>query len=127
AELDDVMNRFGKLSMDAWQELYRRGDAKLKGIMEASNFNACREPKNLHGEAVLHDGYRIDLIYDFPNAQQEAERMKKEYEGEAMGYKNCKILSPAEVVKKDPSLTDFCKQHSADKQGSKWKKDASAI
>lgn len=99
----------GKRSMDLWRQMYDDGDEELKAILEASNFNPCREPRN-NSKKSLHDGYRIDLIYGIPNAQAKALNMKADYE--KLGYKNCAILSPSEVVAIDPYLTDFCNQHS---------------
>lgn len=99
----------GKKSMDLWQQMYDEGDDELKAILEASNFNPCREPRS-DSKKVLHDGYRIDLIYGIPNAQQRALNMKADYE--KLGYKNCAVLSPDEVMTIDPYLTDFCHEHS---------------
>jgi len=115
----------GKRSMDLWQGIYDNADAELKKILEESNFNPCREPRSQH--PMLHDGYRIDLIYNVPNAKNRAEGMKKDYE--SLGYKSCKVLSPAEVQTLDPYLTDFCNKHSdTDELGeSKWKNDTVAL
>jgi len=55
----------GKISMDLWQDLYDHADVELKGILEESNFNPCRDPRNTE-KKTLHDGYRIDLIYGVP-------------------------------------------------------------
>jgi hypothetical protein len=99
----------GKQSMDLWQQMYDNEDEEFKSILEASNFNPCREPKNQTSKN-LHDGYRIDLIYGISNAQAHALSMKANYE--KIGYKNCVILSPNEVITLDPYLTDFCYAHS---------------
>lgn len=99
----------GKKSMDLWQQMYDEGDAELKSILEASNFNPCHEPRNITNKA-LHDGYRIDLIYGIQNARQRALNMQADYE--KLGYKNCGILSPDEVAAIDPYLADFCRDHS---------------
>lgn len=106
---EKALLELGKMSMDLWQSIYDNADAELKKILEESNFNPCREPKNV-GPRALHDGYRIDIIYNVPNAKDQAEGMKRDYEG--LGYSNCKILSPAEVKAMDPSLADFCDSHS---------------
>lgn len=99
----------GKKSMDLWQQMYDEGDSELRTILEVSNFNPCREPRNSSNKA-LHDGYRIDLIYGIQNARQRALNMQADYE--KLGYKNCAILSPDEVVAIDPYLADFCRDHS---------------
>lgn len=99
----------GRKSMDLWQQMYDDGDNELKDILESSNFNPCREPKQ-GCKKSLHDGYRIDLIYGIENAQLKALAMKADYE--KLGYKNCAILSPAEAVAIDPYLLDFCNHHS---------------
>jgi len=61
----------GKRSMDLWQQMYDEGDEELKTILEASNFNPCCEPMS-DSKKLLHDGYRIDLIYGIPNAETRA-------------------------------------------------------
>lgn len=115
----------GKWSMNLWQKIYDEADSTLKKILEESNFNPCREPKKDIGE--LHDGYRIDLIYNVPNAKVKASAMKADYEG--LGYSNCKILSPKEVMARDPFLTDFCKNNSVIGASGEleWKDDAVAL
>jgi hypothetical protein len=97
----------GKMSMDFWQAMYDSGDAELKAILTDANFNPCREPSD--STARLHDGYRIDLIYNIEQAKAKAALMQADYEN--LGYKNCKILPPAEVIALDPHLADFCKAH----------------
>lgn len=116
----------GKKSMELWQQMYDEGDAELKAILEASNFNPCREPKT-PAKRVLHDGYRIDLIYGFPDAEKRALAMQADYE--KLGYKWCAILSPDEVVAIDPYLADFCRNHcDVDAKGHRtWKNDAVAL
>lgn len=116
----------GRKSMDLWQQLYDEGDAELKAILEASNFNPCHELKNTSKRA-LHDGYRVDLLYGIPNAQNGALKMKADYEKK--GYKNCAILSPEEVVAIDPYLVNFCNDLSdLDANGKRvWKNDSVAI
>lgn len=116
----------GKKSMDLWQQMYDEGDVELKAILESSNFNPCREPRSTY-EKVLHDGYRVDLIYGIPNAQKRALSMQADYE--RLGYKNCAILSPDEVIAIDPCLADFCHDHSdldAD-MNRVWKNDSIAL
>lgn len=117
----------GKKSMDLWQEMYDHADDELKDIMIASNFNPCREQRN-KTDNTLHDGYRIDLIYGIPNAKQRALGMKADYE--KLGYTNCTVLSPEEVIAIDPYLADFCNEHSdADDttMKRKWKNDSVAL
>jgi hypothetical protein len=99
--------KLGKISMDLWQKIYDGADTALKQILEESNFQPCREPKDT--TRVLHDGYRIDLIYNIPNAADKAKDMKEDYV--SLGYTKCKILSPTEVIELDPFLKDFCNSH----------------
>lgn len=115
----------GKMSMNLWQYIYDHADTKLKGILEESNFNPCREPKTING--ALHDGYRIDLIYNILGAKSKAEAMKADYQ--QLGYTGCNLLSPKEVMEKDPILADFCKTNSTfDDSGElQWKEDAVAL
>lgn len=116
--------KLGKMSMDLWQKIYDEADEELKSIFDQSNFNACHEPQKTR---VLHDGYRIDLIYDVEDAQNRAENMQKTYR--ELGYKSSQLLSVSEVIAIDPSLTDFCLRHSEiDQPGNRvWKKDAAAL
>lgn len=118
--------QLGKLSMDLWQDMYDHADAELKEILEVSNFNPCRDPRNEKMHA-LHDGYRIDLIYGIPNAEKRALGMQADYE--KLGYKNCKILTPQEAIAIDPFLADFCHSHSElDKSSNRnWKNDSVAL
>ena len=73
------------------------------------------------------DGYRIDLIYNVPNAVEPAQAMKYDYEG--LSYRQCKILSPAQVMAIDPFLSYFCKSHSTvDGAGvAQWHNDSLAL
>src|ERR1700722_7836850 len=116
----------GKMSMNLWQNLYDEADLELKSILERSNFNPCHEPRNKDRNA-LHDGYRIDLIYEVSDAQNRAEGMQKTYS--ELGYSQCKLLSPDEVMVIDPSLNCFCTAHSEvnDLEKRVWKKDAAAL
>ncbi|CDR34729.1 FAD-binding oxidoreductase [Criblamydia sequanensis] len=116
----DTLLRLGRKSMDLWQSLYDEADLELKAILEASNFNPCREQKDavIH----LHDGYRIDLIYGIREAEKQALSMKESYE--KFGYKNCKLLTPKEVISIDPFLTDYCVCHSSN---NKWNEDSAAL
>lgn len=116
----------GKMSMDLWQNMYDEADAELKTILRDSNFNPCHESP-VEGPKALHNGYRIDIIYNIPNAIERAKGMKADYEG--LGYKNCAILSPTEVMKIDPFLTDFCKNHATrDAKGTlQWNNDSIAL
>lgn len=114
----------GKMSMDLWQNIYDKADAELKKILEESNFNPCRETQH----TVLHDGYRIDLIYNISNAGKKAEEMKKDYQD--LGYSSCKILSPSQVKSLDPFLATFCDANSEiDNHSGEiiWKNDAVAL
>lgn len=118
--------KLGKMSMDLWQTLYDEADEELKSILEQSNFNPCHEPKNQEQNA-LHDGYRIDLIYEVSNAQSRAQGMQTTYS--ELGYSRCKLLSPDEVIEIDPSLSSFCMMHSElnDAEERVWKNDAAAL
>ena len=116
----------GKMSMDLWQNLYDQADQELKKILEESNFHPCHEPYKI-GNASLHDGYRIDLIYEVRNAEERARKMLGTYE--KFGYKFCKILTPDEVDAIDPSLSDFCNSHSEIELNENriWKNDSAAL
>jgi hypothetical protein len=116
----------GKKSMSLWQQMYDEGNAELKALLKSSNFNPCREPQT-PCQKVLHDGYRVDLIYGMLNAKDHALKMKADYE--RLGYQHCALLSPDEVIAIDPYLADFCQEHSArDAQGNRiWKPDSVAL
>jgi len=111
----------GKLSMDLWQKFYDDADDELKDILQRSNFNPCREPSNTE-EKVLHDGYRIDLIHNIPGAHEKAQGMINDYD--KLGYKHCAVLSPAQAVKIDPALKEFCDNNS---ENNEWKTGTTAL
>ncbi|HEX2977955.1 MAG TPA: FAD-dependent oxidoreductase [Candidatus Babeliales bacterium] len=115
----------GKESMDLWQKFYDSADPELKKILIESNFNPCREISE--EKLALRKGYRIDLIYSIPNAKQRALNMQRDYQ--ALGYKRCALLSPDEVVRLDPYLANFCKQHSQlNSTGEReWSSDTAAL
>lgn len=108
------------------QDLYDTADAKLKAILEASNFNPCRERRNNQVQ-TLHDGYRIDLIYGMSNALDKAYKMISDYE--YLGYSDCRTLSPDEALGLDPFLAQFCETHSeTTTDGIRvWKSDVVAL
>lgn len=101
--------KLGKISMDLWQKMYEDADPEFRQILKSSNFQPCREPHNIESKQ-LHDGYRIDLIYNVENAKDKALGMINDYQ--SIGYSNCSILSPAEVEKRDPVLAHFCATYS---------------
>lgn len=116
----------GKMSMDLWQSLYDQADAELKEIFHKSNFNACRHPHYVD-QKMLHDGYRIDLIYNEYDAQAKALGMIDDYQ--KLGYDQCCILTPQEVLTLDPSLSDFCYSFSQKDSNDQlvWKTTAVAV
>lgn len=117
--------QLGKRSMELWQQIYDDADEEFKRIMRNANFNPCREPKN--DTRALHDGYRIDLIYNVADAQKRAEGMRADYE--SIGYQHCKILTPAEVAAMDPELAAFCAANSVVNASGvrEWKNNATAL
>jgi len=121
----ETLLKLGKTSMDFWQDLYDQADPALSQILEDSNFNPCREPRQAIN--TLHDGYRIDLIYGIPHALSKAQGMMSDYQ--ALGYTACKILSPAEVKELDPFLADFCDSYSDTAESGEpcWKGEAVAL
>lgn len=116
--------QMGKMSMDLWVALYKKADPELRAIFKAANFRPCREP--MKGEDPLAHGYRIDLLYGVENAVQRATSMAATYAG--LGYQHCRLLSPEEVMKKDPTLSDFCETHSTLVNGKRqWKSNSVAL
>ncbi len=114
----------GNMSMELWEEIYQQANTEFKQIMLDSNYNPCRglTSKNL----VLHDGYRIDLIFDFPNAAEKAQGMAKTYAD--LGYSSSQVLPPAKVLQIDPSLQEFVESHSQFIDGVReWEEDAIAL
>lgn len=121
----NALLKLGKAAMALWKERYETADPELKKIMQESNFNPCTEVASTE-KMALHKGYRIDLIYDVPNAKDRAEGMMKSYH--ELGYKSCRLLSPDEVEAIDPSLAQFCATHSVGDQGNRqWKEDSVAL
>lgn len=116
--------KLGKFSMQLWQQIYRDADPELQHILRESNFHPSYDPKN--DRDLLNSGYRIGLLYNIPAAQQQAQSIHELYS--AMGYKYCKILTPDKVQSMDPTLTEFCRQHSTFANGARvWKDNAAAI
>lgn len=115
----------GQKSMDFWQALFEHGDDELKSILIASHFHPCKERTKAQRE--LNDGYRIDLTFNYPDADKRAQQVLQEYI--AMGYQDCRVLSPVEVCVMDPHLANFCADHSfIDVAGVRqWQQDAIAI
>jgi hypothetical protein len=115
----------GKMSMNLWQEIYDNADAEFQEILRTANFNPCKESDS--NDKILHDGYRIDLIYHVDSAYDRALSMKKDYQD--LGYSQCEILTPEEVINIDPFLTDFCLMHSQknDHGVLQWNNDAVAL
>lgn len=116
----EALLKFGKISMQFWEDIYNNADTELKLILDESNFKSCREPVNAN--PVLNDGYRIDLIYGVENAVSRAEAMMSAYL--RIGYEYCRLLTPNEVVERNPFLKGFCDAHSV---GNEWKYDAVAL
>jgi hypothetical protein len=115
----------GKAGMLLWKQFYENADEPLKAILQESNFNPCCEI-NKHEKPALHKGYRVDLIYGINDAVNRAKSMTQTYQG--LGYENCKILSPDDVVQRDPFLAHFCDMHSVGQRAQReWKNDTSAI
>ena len=120
-----LLFNLGKLSMQLWQNIYDTADAELQEILRESNFQACREPSS--AVPILHDGYRIDLIFNIPDAAQKALAMQQDYIN--LGYKHCKILSPQQVLDLDPYLTDYCYNNAKQDNTGKlvWNNNAVAL
>lgn len=116
----------GKMSMQQWDEIYKNADPELKQIFIESNYNPCRERDTYKVE--LHDGYRIDLIFDVPNAKQQADSMASTYI--ELGYVASRVIGPNEVVNVDPSLRTFVENHTIidnSKESKLWINDATAL
>lgn len=121
-----LLMALGKQSMRLWQELYESADSELTAILDEACFNPCREPSNTLAR-VLHDGYRIDLLYNKDNPIGRVQGIIKTQA--KLGFTHCSLLSPLEVAALDPSLIDFCAQHSlVDAYGQvTWTADAAAF
>ncbi len=124
-ENTELMLRMGKLSMALWNMLYDTGDDDFKQIMKDSHFYPCSEAHTRQNQA--QNGYRIDLVQGRPNATQHL--MRQQQYAQARGYQHCRLLSPTEVIEKDPFLNDFCELNSHLNESAKrvWNADAGAI
>jgi hypothetical protein len=122
----ETLIKLGERSMALWQKFYDEGDDSLKAILEKSNFNPARERSRFE-ERKLHDGYRFHLLFNTENALHKAHEIIEDFE--RLGYQDCAILSPKEVMAIDPFLTDFCLSHSLEsEQGERiWNHDAVAL
>lgn len=115
----------GKYSMNLWQNFYLNADNELKEILKASNYKPCLEVASDKQE--LHQGYRIDLIFNDKEAKNKAQSMQMSYNN--LGYQSSRILSPSEVILIDPQLEDFVYENTfQDLQGTlHWSEDAVAL
>lgn len=115
----------GKYSMELWHDFYETADDELKEILRSSSYNPCLEVAS--HENKLHKGYRIDLIFDDPEAVSKAQSMKSSYHD--LGYYSSRLLSPEEVVLIDPELKDFVYENSfLDDSGALcWTEGATAL
>lgn len=118
-----ILLSLGKLSMTLWQNLYEQADDAVRSIFHAANFNPCKNTD----QNSLHEGYRIDLIYNASDATSKALGMKADYE--SLGYDQVALLTPAQVIARDASLEQFCKDHADfNEQGElQWHNDAAAL
>jgi hypothetical protein len=100
--------QLGKVSMEEWDRIYREADPVLKDIFRRSNYSPSLEVAA--DEKALGKGYRVDVLYEIPEALAHASRMRDTYQQQ--GYLNSRILTPEQTVDIDPSLADFVTQHS---------------
>lgn len=121
----EALLELGKYSMDLWQNFYDLADNELKEILRDSNYKPCLEVSC--DQKKLHQGYRIDLIFNDQEAKSKAHSMQVSYNN--LGYKSSRILSPSEVISIDPQLEDFVlKNSSLDSHGNlQWVEDAVAL
>ena len=126
-ERSKTLLEFGRYAMELWKEFYNNADSELKTILDESNFHACYETQQSEPRE-LHDGYRIDLIFDDKEAKSKAASMKESYQ--ALGYEKTQLLSPEQVRAIDSPLADFVDSHSLGDEASKskvWNVDAAAV
>ena len=100
-ERNGTLLELGRLSMDLWQTIYHEADDDFRKILDESCYLSCKETCS----SDLHDGYRMDLIVDCLDAAVKAKQMTDHYF--QLGYAQTRVLTPAEVLTKDPSLYNF--------------------
>ncbi|MGQ3891274.1 FAD-dependent oxidoreductase [Legionella sp. CNM-4043-24] len=116
----------GEKSMALWQAFYDQADSELQAILRAANFQPSHERSGID-EKKLHDGYRFHFWFNTENALDKAREFQESFE--QLGYQDCKILSPDEVMAIDPVFQDFCRMHSStSEEGVRvWNSDASVL
>jgi hypothetical protein len=72
--------------------------------MQKSNFKPCCEPED-NTKKTLGKGYRIAFYSRDKASASKAEDIKTSYE--ELGYKNCAVLTPKEVLEIDHHLAEF--------------------
>ena len=125
ADRTESLFQLGKKSMELWQALYVEADEELKGILRESSFASCHEVED-GAERRLHNGYQLELVYQVPNAHAIMLGTLREYE--LLGYKNCALVSPDELLTLDPCLNEFCLSCSEEMNNTRvWKEDCCAL
>lgn len=120
-----ILLKVGRAGMMLWKKLYENAAPDLQELMKAANFNPCFEIQENQNKE-LHKGYRIDLVFQKPDAKNYAANMVKSYQD--LGYAHCKLLTPDEVIDRDPHLRDFCLSNSTLSGGVRtWKPNATAL
>ncbi|HXW52774.1 MAG TPA: hypothetical protein VEL47_01585 [Myxococcota bacterium] len=124
---DKALEDMGVKAMSKWKSFNKEAKGPLANLFERSSFNPCGDSEEAaHGE--MRKGYRIDLMYGFPDVKATAKKLLEELGEEGAKYKYMRELSPDEVASRDPSLKNFVLANSIDKGGSReWKEGVTAI
>ena len=121
----DSLFDLGKESMHLWDLFYQQADDALKQALILSNYKPCKEVAT--DEKKLGEGYRIDLLHSYKTAKKDAMSMMNRYQ--SLGYKATKLLSPDEVIQRDPTLKSYVLKYSVmhKDKGRMWARGACAI
>ncbi len=117
-----VLDDFGQYAMWVWSHLYQQADPRLRQILDDCQFIAC--PKTAEG---VKNGYRMNVYYNTSGIEKSLASVVTHFQ--SLGYTSTAVLTPNEVMEKDPLLTDFCNDYSKlnDQNVRVWTKGASVL
>ena len=117
-----ILDDFGQYAMWAWEHFYTHADPKLKKILDDCQFVPCKKTA-----VDVKSGYRMNIYHNTNGIEESLESAVAHFR--SLGYTSTTVLTPNEVMKKDPLLTDFCNDYSQlNEQGIRaWKKGAAVL
>ncbi len=117
-----ILDDFGQYAMWVWAHIYTHADSKLKQILDDCQFIGCQQTAN-----DVKKGYRMNVYYNTDGIEESLANAITHFR--SLGYTSTTVLTPDEVMEKDPLLTDFCNDYSElNEQNIRvWKKGAAVV